>query len=253
MSAATDGQMQGKIAIVTGGSGGIGSAICQRLAAEGAQVAILYASDAEKAARIVQSLPGQGHWASRARVDDSAALAELASEVQQRYGKVDVLVNAAGITRPVPHADLDALDDDLIDHIFRVNWRGSFAAIRAFRGLLERGSDATVVNISSVAGTTGLGSNVAYCASKAALDSLTRSLARALAPKIRVVSVAPGWVEGEYAQRMNPALIAEQLSKTPLGRIASADDVAEAVLAVVTLLRFSTGCIIPVDGGRPLG
>lgn len=253
MADVTDKQMQGKIALVTGGSGGIGSAICQRLADAGAQVVIVYANDAEKAARIVQGLPGPGHWAARGRVDDSATLQLLANEMQTRYGKVDVLVNAAGITRPVPHADLDALDDDLIDHIFRVNWRGAFATIRAFRGLLERGSDATVVNISSVAGSTGLGSNVAYCASKAALDSLTRSLARSLAPRIRVVSVAPGWVEGEYAQRMSPLLIAEQRTKTPLGRIASADDVADAVMAVITLLRFSTGCIIPVDGGRPLG
>lgn len=245
--------MLGKVAVVTGGSGGIGSAICRRFADAGAQVVILYASDDEKAMRVAQGLPGEGHWAARGRVDDSAALKQVASEVQARYGKVDVLVNAAGITRPVPHADLNALDDDLIDHIFRVNWRGSFAAIRAFRGLLERGNDATVVNISSVAGATGLGSNVAYCASKAALDSLTRSLARALAPGIRVVSVSPGWVEGEYASRMNPALIAEQRAKTPLGRIASAEDVADAVLAAATLLRFSTGCIIPVDGGRPLG
>ena len=110
-----------------------------------------------------------------------------------------------------------------------------------------------VVNISSVAGQTGLGSNVAYCASKAALDSMTRSLARAQAPKIRVLSVSPGWGEGEYANRMDPALIEAQKRQTPLGRIASNEDVANAVIAAATLLTFTTGSIIPVDGGRPLG
>jgi 3-oxoacyl-[acyl-carrier protein] reductase len=109
-----------------------------------------------------------------------------------------------------------------------------------------------VINISSIAGRTAVGSNIAYCASKAALDSMTLSLARALAPQIRVVSVSPGWVEGEYARRMRPELIEEQRRKTPLGRIAHAQDVANAVVAVATLLTFTTGAIIPVDGGRPL-
>lgn len=100
---------------------------------------------------------------------------------------------------------------------------------------------------------TGLGSNVAYCASKAALDSLTRSLARALAPDIRVLSVSPGWVDGEYAARMPPEVIAAQAAHTPLGRIARPEEVAQAVLAAATLLTFTTGTVLPVDGGRPLG
>ena len=148
---------------------------------------------------------------------------------------------------------MNALDDETIDQIFRVNWRGAFASIRALQPLLMAGAGGVVINISSIAGRTGVGSNVAYCASKAAMDSMTRSLARALAPQIRVLSVSPGWVDGEYAQRMPRALIAEQEDKTPLGRIAHADDVAEAVYAAVAHLRFSTGDIIPVDGGRPLG
>jgi len=120
------------------------------------------------------------------------------------------------------------------------------------QALLAAGDQGLVVNISSVAARTAFGSNIAYCAAKAALDNLTLSLARALAPQIRVVSVAPGWVEGEYAQRMPPALIQEQRDKTPLGRIARAEEVAAAVLACATTLRFTTGAVIPVDGGRPL-
>ena len=149
-------------------------------------------------------------------------------------------------------SELDALDDALIDDIFRVNVRGAIATVRAMRPLLAADDGGLVVNISSVAGRTALGSNIAYCASKAALDNVTMSLARALAPQIRVVSVSPGWVEGEYAQRMPPALIQEQRDKTPLARIASAEDVADAVLALATQLRFTTGAVIPVDGGRPL-
>ena len=110
-----------------------------------------------------------------------------------------------------------------------------------------------MINISSVAGITGQGSNVAYCASKAALDSMTRSLGRALAPSIRVVSVSPGWVLGEYAERMPPEVLDAQREATPLRRLATADDVAAAVSAVVGDLPFTTGSIITVDGGRPLG
>ena len=110
--------------------------------------------------------------------------------------RLDLMVNNAGITRSVPHSDLDALDDALIDDIFRVNVRGAIATVRAMRPLLAAEGGGLVVNISSVAGRTALGSNIAYCASKAALDNVTMSLARALAPQIRVVSVSPGWVEG---------------------------------------------------------
>ena len=246
------GSLHGKVVVVTGGGGGIGSAICEACAAAGASVVITYNQDETKAQRLAERLPGAGHLVAHAPVDSSAALARLAEQVGARYGAVDVLVNNAGITRQVRHDDLDGLDDELIDQIFRVNWRGAFAAVRAFKALLAAGAGGLVVNISSIAGRTAVGSNIAYCASKAALDSMTLSLARALAPQIRVVSVSPGWVEGEYARRMRPELIEEQRRKTPLGRIAQAQDVAAAVIAAATLLTFTTGAIIPVDGGRPL-
>lgn len=188
----------------------------------------------------------------QAAVDNSADQARLAHLIAERYGTVDLLVNNAGVTRPVPHNDLDALDDELIDLIFRVNFRGAFSSIRALKELLMSGDGGLVVNISSIAARTAVGSNVAYCASKAAIDNMTMSLARALAPKIRVVSVAPGWVDGEYARRMPPEVIQEQRDKTPLHRLAQAEDVAEAIYAVAAHLTFTTGAIIPVDGGRPL-
>lgn len=241
-----------KVALVTGASGGIGSAIAQELAAAGAQVIGTYRSHAEHAQRLLRALPGGNHEAVRLDVTDSQALASLAQDVFSRHQKLDILVNNAGVTRRVAHEDLEALDDGLIDDIFTTNWRGAFATVRAFKPLLLKSGEGLIVNISSIAGRTGKGSNVAYCASKAALDSLTRSLAIALAPNIRVVSVSPGWVKGEYADRMPPELLLSETHKTPLGRLATAADVACTVVAVATTLRFSTGCIIPVDGGRPL-
>lgn len=216
-------------------------------------VVVGYGTAADRAAAVIDTLDGVGHRAERMDMADSAALAALATTLHDELGPIDVLVNCAGMTKPVAHDDLDSLDDDLIDAIFATNWRGPFATVRAFRSALQAAPSPVIINISSVAAVTGQGSNVAYCASKAALDSMTRSLARALGPDIRVVSVSPGWVLGEYAMAMPPEILDAQRSGTPLGRLATADDVAAAVSAVAHDLPFTTGAIISVDGGRPLG
>ena len=243
--------MDGQVAIVTGGGGGIGSAICRRLATAGAQVVIIYRSNTEAAQAALDSLDGDGHWIVQASITESAELATVAEQLGERYGKVNLLVNCAGISTPVPHVDLEGLTDEWIDKIFQTNWRGAFAAARAFVPLMSEGS--TIINLSSVAGQTGVGSNIAYCASKAAMDSMTRSLARALAPEIRVLSVSPGWVMGEYAKRFSPEYLKAQADATPLKRLSTPEDVAETVWAVHASLPMATGVIIPVDGGRPLG
>ena len=247
----SDTSMDGRIAVVTGGAGGIGSAICRRLAKAGATLVIIDLA-LEKAQSLAESLPGGSHFVSDASITNSEELHNLANQVGGRYGKVDLLVNNAGITTPVAHDDLDGLSDEWIDRIFQVNWRGSFACVRVFKELLQAEGGGTVVNISSIAGTTGVGSNVAYCASKAAINSMTRSLARALAPDIRVVAVAPGWVLGEYAKRMDPTYLQQQVDLTPVGRLAAPEDVAETVWAITTKLTMMTGNVVPVDGGRPL-
>ena len=244
--------LKDKIAIVTGGAGGIGSAICKRLAEAGASVIITYNSNAVKATALLEQLEGNSHVVFHAPVNNSEALSALADFIREKYGRLDMLVNNAGVTTPVAHEDLDALTDEWIDKIFATNFRGAFAMIRICKNLLMRSDDALVVNISSVAAVSGIGSNVAYCASKAAMDSMTRSLARALAPKIRVVSVSPGWVMGEYAKTVDPAFLQKQLDATPLNRFATPEDVADAVYALATTLKFTTGSIIPVDGGRLL-
>lgn len=242
----------GKVAVVTGGAGGIGSAICKRLADAGASVVITYNSNAVKATALMEQLKENNHVAFHAPVNNSEALSALADFIQEKYGRLDILVNNAGITTPVAHDNLGGLTDEWIDKIFTTNFRGSFAMIRACKNLLLQSDDALVVNISSVSAISGIGSNVAYCASKAAIDSMTRSLARALAPKIRVVSVSPGWVMGEYARTVDPVFLQKQLDATPLNRFATPEDVADAVYALATTLKFTTGSIIPVDGGRLL-
>lgn len=241
-----------KTAVVTGASGGIGSAIARRLASDGFDVVAGYHAAVDRAEALVADLDGEGHRARQISVLDTSSLGELGKHLEDRSGSLDVLVNCAGITRAVPHDDLDALDDVLIDSIFATNWRGPFATVRALRPLLDRGRNPIVVNISSVAAVTGLGSNVAYCASKSALDSMTRSLARALAPTIRVMSVSPGWVLGEYSDRMPVEMLETQRAATPLGRLATPEDVATAVSVAVNDLLFTTGIALPVDGGRPL-
>lgn len=241
-------------ALVTGASGGIGSAIAIRLAEDGYRVVVGYHSAHERALELVDSLPGEGHEALQITVTDPASLAAAAAHLFAIGPDLHVLVNCAGVTRPVAHDDLEGLDDALIDQIFATNWRGPFAAVRSMRPLLDAAEGGSVVvNISSVAAVTGQGSNVAYCASKAALDSMTRSLARSLGPQIRMVSVSPGWVLGEYADRMPTEVIDIQRSQTPLGRLATPADVGAAVSAVVNDLPFTTGTLISVDGGRPLG
>ncbi len=241
-----------KTALVTGGGGGIGSAICRRLAEASYAVVVNYRSNLEKAQQTIDSLAGNGHFLYKATITEQAQLDQMAAFVAEKYRHLDLLVNNAGITTAVPHDDLDRLTDEWIDRIMQTNVRGSFACIRAFLKLLKAGTNSCIINISSVASRSGVGSNVAYCASKAAIDSMTRSLARALAPKIRVMSVAPGWVWGEYAARFPQDFINDQIAKTPLNRIAQAEDVAKAVLTTAENLTFSTGSIIEVDGGRPL-
>ena len=166
-----------QVAVVVGGSGAIGSAICRHFANAGATCIVTYNSGKEAAQALVTSLPGNVHWAAHVPVDDSATLDALAADVQAKHGRLDVLVNCAAITRYVPHNDLDALDDRLIDDIFR---------------------------------------------------------------------------DTDFVKGLDKKWRDEQAARTPLKRLATADEIGAATLAVVAHLRYSTGCIIAIDGGRPL-
>lgn len=243
-----------KTVLITGGGGEIGSAICRKFAENDFDVIVTYNSNLDKAKKVLESLKKGNHTIFQAPTTNLGLVEKLKNFVTKKYGKLDVLVNNAGITTPVKHEDLDGLTDEWIDKIMATNFRGSFAMCRAMKDLLLKSQEESslIVNISSIAGIYGIGSNVAYCASKAAVDSLTRSLARALAPKIRVVSVSPGFVEGEYTKNFDSSFLKNQMDNTPLERFAQGEDVAKAVFSVATQLTFSTGNIITVDGGRLL-
>ncbi|MGY4311753.1 SDR family NAD(P)-dependent oxidoreductase [Bradyrhizobium sp. JR3.5] len=247
--------MKDKVVLVVGGAGSIGAVSAKRFAELGARIAISHRDvrdETAAAATVVQSLPGDGHAALIADVAQTATLTALRAEIERRFGRLDILVNAAGFTKPVPHADLDALDDDLIDRMFAVNWRGQFAAIRTFAPLLKASGDGLVVSISSIAGTNGIGSSIAYCAVKAGIDVMTKSLARVLAPEVRVLAVAPGVVDTGFVPGRGADFNAKTATTTPLKRIATAEDIASAILACATQLGFATGTTFVVDGGRSL-
>lgn len=247
---------QGPVAVIFGGAGGIGTAICRKLAGSGMRVVVGYNQSAKNAEALAKSLAGPGHSARHAPVTDTAALSKLAAGIAADYGRCDAIVNCAGTTRFVKHSDLASLDDELIDKILATNVRGAFATTRAFQSLLEKSAlpgGGVVVNLSSAAGNIAIGSNVMYCASKAALDNMTKSLGRALAPRIRVVSVAPALVDTEFVKSLDKAWHDAQAVSTPMGRLATPEEIAAAVEAVITSLTFTTGSILQVDGGRTLG
>ena len=245
-------KLDGKVAVVTGGSNGIGAATVRKLSAEGARVVIGYNKGEERARDLIMSLPNKGHMIQRIVLEDSASIAALSETVSSQYGRLDILVNSAGFTKPIAHVDLNALDDVLFDSIMIANVRGVFATIRALTPLMKQTGDAVVVNVSSIAAFTGSGSNIAYCASKAALDTMSMSLARVLGPEVRVLCVSPGAVATDFVAGRDRAALEKAAQATPLKRVVEAQDIADAILACATLLKLSTGSRIVVDGGRHL-
>jgi 3-oxoacyl-[acyl-carrier protein] reductase len=245
-------RLDGKVAVIAGGSGAIGAACARRLAALGARIALLQRRPAADAEATLAALDGTGHGVVTASITDSASLRAAADAVRASFGRCDILVNSAGHTRPVPAADLDALSDDLIDEMLAANFRGVFATIRAFAPLLREHGDGLVVTVSSIAGFTGVGSNLAYVAAKAGIDAVSDALARALAPQVRFLTVSPGVVQSGFVPGRGADFNAKAAATTPLGRIGVPDDVAAAVEACATTLRFATGTRIVIDGGRHL-
>ncbi len=244
--------LTGRVAVVTGGSNGIGAATIRRLAAKGATCVVGYNQGLDRAQALIAELPGSGHIALRTPMEDSAALRAAAAEVEAKLGRCDVLVNSAATTRAVPHANLEALDDDLIDRVLVANVRGPFATIRAFAPILKAGGDSVIINISSLAAVTGTGSSIIYGASKAALDTMGMSLARVLGPEVRVLSISPSAVLTDFVPGRSREAVERLAASSPLQRLTEADDVALAIMGAITHFRLTTGSYILVDGGKHL-
>lgn len=236
---------RGKRAVIVGGQGGVGAAIVAQLTALGARVV----SASRRGAHSWQP-PSDGAVAT-ARLDlaDTSSLDLFATQAEAAFGALDLLVNAAGISRQAP---LPELDDTLIDTVFASNATGPLKLIRRLAALLRRGESPAFVNISSVAARTGLGSNIAYGGAKAAVDAMMIGLAKALAPEVRTISISPSALDTPFAVGRGPDFNARTIAQTPLGRLATLDEVATAALLAAAGLTFTTGAVIPVDGGRSL-
>jgi 3-oxoacyl-[acyl-carrier protein] reductase len=242
--------LQGKIALITGGGTGIGRAIALILARSGVHIALNFSRSEKDAFKTCQEIENLGVrcLTYKADVSQDDEIRLMVSQVVADYGKLDILVNNAGITHYVEHADLEGMKEEYWDDIMGVNVKGMFFCCRAVAAELKK-NRGCIVNIASIAGLTGLGSSIAYAASKAAGISVTKSLARALAPEIRVNAVAPGivqtrWVEGKEDH------IARLAAGTPLGRVAGPEDIAEVAFSLIAHAGFVTGQTIVVDGGN---
>ena len=244
--------LDGRVALVTGGSKGLGAATARLFAEAGARVIVTFGNDPEAADRLIASLPGSGHRVSHTPAQDTPAIRSLLDSIGMTEGRLDILVNNAGSTRVIPHADLRALDDDFFDFVLAVNLRGPFATVRACEPLLRASGHGLVVNVGSVSGVRGGGSNIAYAAAKAGLHAMTMSLARALAPSIRVVAVAPSLMETPMTDMWTPQQRAQRIAGNPLKRIAQPEEVAAVMLGLATTMTFVNGVVIPVDGGSLL-
>ncbi len=241
-------------ALVTGSASGIGRAAARRLARAGYDVAINYSRSGDAAARTLAELDRLGghHLAVRADVSDDAAVAALVAEVGEAFGRLDALVNNAGMTSPTPPDDLDGVDLAEWDRVFAVNVRGLFQVTRACAPRL-RAAGGSVVNVASIVGLRPGPQPLAYAASKAAVVSLTRTLSRVLAPEVRVNAVAPGWIAGDWMERTlgdnYGRLMERRATWTPMKRNVTEDDVAETVYSLISSHPFVTGETIVIDGG----
>ncbi|MBW2372705.1 MAG: SDR family oxidoreductase [Deltaproteobacteria bacterium] len=248
-------EVEGRAALITGGGTGVGRATALDLARRGCSVAVNYsrsADDAEQTAADARAL-GVRALAVQADVADDAQCRSLVETAVAELGRLDALVQSAGVTVFVPHADLDKVQAQDWEHLMAVNVVGAFQCARAARGPLEVAGDGEIVNVSSVAGIAGVGSSIPYCASKAALNNLTLTLARALAPKIRVNAVAPGFITGRWLAGglgdAYDAIKGAMEARAPLGRVCDPEDVAAAILSLITGSDLVTGQIVAVDGG----
>jgi 3-oxoacyl-[acyl-carrier protein] reductase len=247
--------LSGKAAIVTGSSSGVGRATALMLARKGCAVLINYSRSREPAEAVCEQVKALGvrSLAVRADVSKDAECRAMVAAALDAFGRLDVLVNNAGTTRFIPFDDLDEVKDDDWDTIIGVNLRGPFQCARAARAALSANGSGCVVNVSSIAGFRPVGSSIPYGASKAALNHLTQSLARVMAPKVRVNGVAPGFIAGEWLQAgLGESYEAAKRAwekRVPLQRASEPDDVARVILALIEGGDLVTGQVLPVEGG----
>jgi 3-oxoacyl-[acyl-carrier protein] reductase len=256
------GDFGGKVVVVTGSSTGLGAAIAIGAAERGAEAIVVnYARSAREAEETADRIRTAGAAVAvvQGDVGEDADCRKIA-EAAARFGKIDALANNAGITKMAPnHSDLNALSKDDFLNVYAVNTVGPFMMLRACRSLLEASGKASVLMTSSIAGVTGIGSSVAYAASKGALNTMTLSLARALAPKIRVNAICPGFIDTPWFTKgvgaQAAAALRDSVAKNaPLKAASTAEDIADPALFLLSdASRHITGETLMIDAGTHLG
>ncbi len=243
------------VAIITGGGTGVGQATSLQLAKLGWSVVVNYSrSKAEADATVAEIAAAGGNAiAVQADVADDAACRALVARTMQEYGRIDLLVNCAGTTEFIPFSELDQATDEVWQRLYQVNVIGPFHCARAVREPMLASGGGQIINVSSVAAQLGQGSSIPYCCTKAAIDNLTVSLARTLAPQIRVNGIAPGFIAGRWTKNglgdRYEGLVASYENTLPLGKVCTPADIAEGIVSLVTGSQLVTGQTLTVDGG----
>jgi 3-oxoacyl-[acyl-carrier protein] reductase len=243
------------VALVTGAATGVGRATSLRFAKLGFDVVVNFSRSDAEAKQTAFDVDALGAKAVLAKYDvsDDAQVRTMLEMVRQTFARLDVVVNNAATTNFVEHADLEGLSEQMWDRMLAVNLKGAFFVTRAAADLLREGDGGSVVNISSVAGITGTGSSIAYCASKAGLNTMTKSLARVLAPKVRVNAVCPGPIDSRWIREGNPDWdLGEMVAGYPIPKASQPDDIADAVVFFAVGTSMATGQILSIDGGQTL-
>ena len=243
-------KFENKTVVVTGGASGIGRVMCLRFAREGAAVVVNYSKSETRAAEVVREIERTGGRALAVQADVSLdrEARQLISKSVDHFGRLDLLINNAGWTRFIPHHDLESLNDEVLDRTWGIIVKGSIYCIRAAVPHLKAAGDASIINTTSIAAYTARGSSLIYVAAKSALAGITKALARALAPEIRVNAIAPGFVDTGFVN-WTPEVLAELQKPTRLGNRISPDDVADAAVYLAADAKSTTGQTILVDAG----
>jgi len=245
--------LEGKVAVITGGAGQIGYATAIRLAEQKCRVVILTRNETEELHEKVKFLPNSelGHFFVISDITDTKSLKEAADRVLIEAKRCDILINSAGINSPIKSKNLEELTDQIFDNIIKTNLRGVYATIRTFAKILKETNDGLIINISSTAGERANDRNLAYSTSKAGLNMLTKSLSLVLSPEIRVIGISPGFMEKSASGIIKQPGYNDKIIETiPLKRIGCGDDIANTIISCATNIRFATGSIIIVDGGK---
>ncbi len=242
-----------KAALVTGSATGVGRETAILLAQRGMHVAVNYSRSSEEAHETAEQVRAHGVEAivCQADVADDAQIRRMVRQCQESWGRLDVLVNNAATTHFVAHTDLEAMTAEKWDDILAVNVKGAFFAARAAMPLLKASGDGVIVNVASVAGVSGSGSSIAYAASKGALITLTKSLATAFAPEVRVNAVCPGPILTRWLAE-HQGMIEAAVAMTPLARASTPEDIAQAIVFLTLDAGMVTGQALVIDGGRTI-